>query len=510
MKLTESYGILIFFILHVNLIAARQSEDLLVNTTNGAVLGRYMKSDTGRTIRAFMGIPYAEPPVSDLRFRPPQPKKSWKPETLSTQNEPPKCAQLHFQTGDFEGQEDCLYLNVYAPEHRLHERHKKFPVMVWIHGGSLITGHGGISEFGPDYFLDTDVILVTGNYRLSIFGFLSTEDENMPGNYGLKDQVAILKWVNENIEDFGGDRDSVTLFGESSGGVCVNYHMISQMSQNLFHRGISQSGTLQNFWADPDFSGVARERAIKVAEHLNCTNAIDTKLIVECLREKDVKDLANTLNELFSHFLEYSTPYLPVMENVSQTTEEPFITSESFTYNHRAKEIPWLVGINSEEGAMITVNLYSDDGIKMIEWNDRLPKYTGYDHLDKVEQEEIAAEIKDFYFNNEDMNLKRIDNITNLFTDGGGYFGMFDVLNYRFQNSTLNNTYIYLYSHKGAASHTEVFGRQKFYGTCHMDELLSLFPLYENNNFYTSIPTDFDRALHRIMPHLWANFASTG
>ena len=102
------------------------------------------------------------------------------------------------------------------------------------------------------------------------------------------------------------------------------------------------------------------------------------------------------------------------MENVSQTTEEPFITPESFTYNQRAKEIPWLVGINSEEGAKITVNLYSDDGVKMIEWNDKLPKYTGYDHLDKIEQDEITAEIKDFYFNNEDMDLKRVDNITNV------------------------------------------------------------------------------------------------
>lgn len=102
------------------------------------------------------------------------------------------------------------------------------------------------------------------------------------------------------------------------------------------------------------------------------------------------------------------------MENLSQIIEEPFITPESFIYNQRAKEIPWLVGINSEEGAMITVNLYSDDGIKMIEWNDRLPKYIGYDHLKKNEQDEITAEIRGFYFNNEEMTVKRIDNITNV------------------------------------------------------------------------------------------------
>jgi len=125
------------------------------------------------------------------------------------------------------------------------------------------------------------------------------------------------------------------------------------------------------------------------------------------------RKLTNLIN-IQPIFLEYSTPYLPVMENISQITEEPFITAESFTYNQRAKEIPWLVGINSEEGAMITVNLYSDDGVKMFEWNDRLSMYMGYDHLDEDEQEEISAEIKDFYFNTEEMTAKRIDNITNV------------------------------------------------------------------------------------------------
>jgi hypothetical protein len=102
------------------------------------------------------------------------------------------------------------------------------------------------------------------------------------------------------------------------------------------------------------------------------------------------------------------------MESTSQTSEEPFITPESFTYNQRAKKIPWLVGINSEEGAMITVNLYSDDGIKMIEWSGRLPYYVGYDHLKEQEQDEITNQIREFYFNNEDMTVKRIDNMTNV------------------------------------------------------------------------------------------------
>jgi carboxylesterase type B len=100
--------------------------------------------------------------------------------------------------------------------------------------------------------------------------------------------------------------------------------------------------------------------------------------------------------------------------------------------------------------------------------------------------------------------------ILQLLTDGGGSFGMFDVLEARLKDNHLDNTFVYLYSHKGAASHTEIPGRQKFLGTSHMDELLNLFPLYKTRNFYSAIPNDFDRALQRMMPNLWVNFARTG
>lgn len=191
------------------------SPELSVNITDGPILGRYMSSNSGRTIRAFMGIPYAEPPLNNLRFRAPQKMKPWKPNILSAQTESNKCPQLtlYVDSPNLEGDENCLFLNVYAPEIQNHSQ--IYPVMVFFHGGSFLALSGGVSEIGPDYMLDTDVILVSGNYRLGALGFLSTEDENLPGNYGLKDQVAILKWVNENIEFFGGDKNLVTIFGES-------------------------------------------------------------------------------------------------------------------------------------------------------------------------------------------------------------------------------------------------------------------------------------------------------
>ncbi|KAG5676471.1 hypothetical protein PVAND_006303 [Polypedilum vanderplanki] len=496
--------ILICVFYFTSLTFARTSPELEVNLTEGKILGRFKTSNSGRTIRAFMGIPFAEPPINDLRFRAPFKKKPWRPNTLVTQKEPNKCPQVNQHV--FEGNEDCLYLNVYAPEVKFKE---KYPVIVFFHGGSFLTGSGGISEHGPDYFLDTDVILVVGNYRLGALGFLSTEDEYSPGNYGLKDQVALLRWVNENIESFGGDINLITIFGESVGGSSVNFHMISPLSQNLFHRGISQSGTLQSFWADPLQNGIAKERAEKVAKSLNCSDIENSEVIMNCLRNQSTESLTNSIFT-FGDMLEYTSPFLPVMENLTQTIEEPFITVETFKYNNIAKKIPWLVGINSEEGALVSSFLYSDDGVKLFEWTDKIPKYLGYDHLDEFDQEEITKEIREFYFNNEAITYAKFENITNLLTDGGGYFGMFDVLEARLKNNHLDNTFVYFYSHKGGASFTEVTGRQKFLGTSHMDELLNLFPLYESQQFYSSAPTDFDRALQKIMPNLWVNFARTG
>jgi carboxylesterase type B len=206
----EAFSKILLLLLSINVALARVSPDLLLNISDGSILGRYMTSETGKTIRAFIGIPFAEPPINDLRFRAPKKIEPWNG-IRKVQEEAPKCLQYNLNKFA-EGQEDCLYLNVYAPG--VHDS-QKFSVMVFFHGGGLITGHGGYTAYGPDYILEHDIILVTGNYRLGAIGFLSTEDDHIPGNFGLKDQVQVLKWVQENIEHFNGDKNSVSIFGES-------------------------------------------------------------------------------------------------------------------------------------------------------------------------------------------------------------------------------------------------------------------------------------------------------
>lgn len=161
------------------------------------------------------------------------------------------------------------------------------PVLVFFAGGIM---HGSGNSFGAQYFMDTDSILVTFNSRLGALGFLDLDDEHAAGNQGLKDQVALLKWVHENIEKFGGDKDRVTIFGSGQGAALVHYHLLSEQSKGLFHNAISQSGSATAPWA---FVRDPIHQAKRYAERLECPH--DTKEnLLKCLKEKDAKDLVLT------------------------------------------------------------------------------------------------------------------------------------------------------------------------------------------------------------------------
>lgn len=143
------------------------------------------------------------------------------------------CTQRNpfFGATEVVGSEDCLYINVYTPEKSSRKISKPLPVLIFFHGGGWESGSGTSDLYGPDFLMDHEVIYVNGNYRLGPIGFLSTETLDCPGNFGLKDQLEILKWVQENIAAFGGDPKSVMLFGESAGGASITYHMMARQSK---------------------------------------------------------------------------------------------------------------------------------------------------------------------------------------------------------------------------------------------------------------------------------------
>jgi para-nitrobenzyl esterase len=221
------------------------ADSLMVKTEQGKVHG---KTINGGKVNAFLGLPYAAPPVGDLRWKAPQTPTKWKGERDATQFGA-HCAQgrvfddMVFQ--DAGPSEDCLFLNVYAPADSTDK--SKLPVMFWIHGGGYSGGASSEPRHNGDFLPLKGVVLVTINYRLGVFGFLATSDlareaNGAAGNYGLLDMVAALQWVKGNIQKFGGDPGNVTIFGESAGSFAVSTLMAAPTAQGLFAKAIGESG----------------------------------------------------------------------------------------------------------------------------------------------------------------------------------------------------------------------------------------------------------------------------
>jgi para-nitrobenzyl esterase len=238
---------------------------LVVSTDRGAVRGQLAGQ-----VRQFAGIPYAAPPVGELRWRPPQAHAAWRG-VLDATHFGSACAQPASPLAPGGSSEDCLFLNVYAPAHADPGGHHA--VMLWIHGGGLVSGTGSI--YGPAQLVARGVVVVTINYRLGALGFLahpalSAESSyGGSGNYGLMDQVSALRWTQRNIGRFGGDPRDVTIFGESAGGLSVHAQLASPLAHGLFARAITESGAysmVQPAQSQADASGARYAAAVGCAD----------------------------------------------------------------------------------------------------------------------------------------------------------------------------------------------------------------------------------------------------
>lgn len=251
MKTTAFVWLLFFLVTPVAMaqpdMAQLESDNAppVVSTQYGDVQGTQSSG-----IRMFRGIPFAQPPVGDLRWRAPQPVENWSG-VRSAENFGPRCMQrplfsdMIFRSDGMS--EDCLYLNVWTPARSADER---LPVLVYFYGGGLFTGDGSEYRYDGESMAREGIVTLTVNYRLNIFGFfahpeLTAEaDYNASSNYGFLDQTAALQWVRDNIAAFGGDPDRVTIAGESAGSVSVSTQMVSPLSRDLIAGAIGSSGSL--------------------------------------------------------------------------------------------------------------------------------------------------------------------------------------------------------------------------------------------------------------------------
>ncbi|KAF5304022.1 hypothetical protein FQA39_LY01807 [Lamprigera yunnana] len=371
----------------VSIGSSWQDEHPTVDTAFGKMEGHYKYSYGKRQFSAFEGIPYMKPPIGELRFEEPQAPEPWPGVLKATSFN--WCIQKIPQF-PLMGDENCAYLNVYVPRTQPTPS-ENLDVTVHIHGGAFAGGSAGIA--GPYYIMDKDVIYVNFNYRVGIFGFLSTGDEEIPGNYGLKDQVFALKWVKDNIQYFGGNPDSVTILGASAGGVSVHLQYFSPLSKGLFHRGISQSGTALAPWG---LVNNPLENAVKLAHAVGCPT-ISTKELKTCLKSKPATTLYENINVVYPVGGFPISPFGPVIEKKSETA---FLSKNphSLLKEGAVHDVPWLSSATTDEGLLVL--LFLNDQLKTLEdkWNENLPYILEYhDKVDDSDKSTVSQKIKDFY-----------------------------------------------------------------------------------------------------------------
>ena len=359
------------FLLSALLLAslAAAPSDPEVSVTGGVVRGR-LTSDGGA---AFKGIPFAQPPIGDLRWREPQPVKSWEGVREASEFQP-ACTQLSEGWNKAmvaTSREDCLYLNVATPEWPPKTPHA---VMVWFHGGSNLSGEGEDMAFDERALVRRGIVWVTVNYRLGMLGFLAHPEltrespHHASGNYGLLDQIAALQWVHDNIAKFGGDPAKVTIGGESAGSWDVSMLMTSPLAKGLFHGAIQESGAVAAFQGALP-AAVAEEHGRNLAAALKAPETGAIAFLRTLPPEKILKEAFNGSRD--GLFVSVDGWVLP---------EPP----EKVFAEGRAAAVPLLLGTNAQEIADAGPNFNITDVVRKAYGGlaDRaLPLYAGPDPL---------------------------------------------------------------------------------------------------------------------------------
>ncbi|CAO2610489.1 Carboxylesterase 5A [Lemmus lemmus] len=446
-------------------------------------------------VNVFLGIPFSAPPLGALRFSSPQPAIPWhdlreatsypslcfqNPEWLITNQ---KLLQVHYPK--FEVSEDCLYLNIYAPAHANND--SSLPVMVWIPGGGFETGSASIFD-GSSLAAYEDVLIVTIQYRLGIFGFFTTRDQHAPGNWAFQDQLAALLWVKENIKFFGGNPDSVTVFGGSAGAISISSLILSPLSTGLFHRAIMESGVA----IIPNLKSLDDERKNDlqlVADVCGC-NVSDSQALLKCLREKSSLELLSLGKKTKSFTRVVDGSFFP---------DEPLelLSQKAF------KAVPSIIGVNNQEcGYMLSMKdtpeilLGSNKSVALNLIHIFLHIPTQYLHV-------VAKE----YFPGMHSLTEIRDTLLDLL--GDVFFVVPGLVTARYHRDAGAPVYFYEFQHRPQCFENT---RPAFVKADHTDEVRFVFggPFLKGDIGMFEEATEEEKSLSRKMMKYWANFARSG
>ncbi|CAG9795463.1 unnamed protein product [Diatraea saccharalis] len=440
----------------------------------------------------YLGVPYATVPN---RFQAPDPHLSWAGVFEAT-DEHIRCTQ-RLTTTTVSGREDCLTMNIYTPPKSSKTLR---PVMVFIHGGGFRDGSGSPFIYGPEYLVKLDVILVTFNYRLEILGFLCLGIKEAPGNAGLKDQVAALKWVRRNIEAFGGDPENVTIFGESAGSASVMYHLLSPMSKSLFQRAIMQSGSAISPWS---FQFEPLQTAILLAKGLGYETK-DPNELYRIFMSKTGEELMRTrVHRNDGDIVLSENIFVPCVEkNVPGVDQFLDDTPYNLLVNGRFSKVPLIIGHNNAEGYMF-VGKENDTTISKLSFYGAMPRDLKFPS--EEEKIETAKKLKELYMGNEEISKNILK--FSFFVGESSISYPTIMTTHMISKMSVQPIYSYKFSYDGWLNFVKkIFGYSGAPGATHADELFYIFKI----KIPALVHEYVENEMIERMTSMWTNFAKYG
>ncbi|KAK1163397.1 carboxylesterase 5A-like isoform X1 [Acipenser oxyrinchus oxyrinchus] len=497
-EMLSKNALVIYAVLWTVSAATSTVADPVVSTAYGSLKGKLSSvKGTDQVGHEYLGIPFAKPPLGSLRFSAPQPPEPWDGIRDAT-NQPAMCLQDMQHTAQLMKEvmlefpmpatsEDCLYLNVYTSREAA-TKEAKLPVMVWIHGGGFKMG--GASQYdGSVLAIYGNVVVVVIQYRLGILGFLSTSDEHARGNWGFLDQVAALQWVQENIKSFGGDPNSVTIFGESAGGASVSAHILSPLSTGLFHKAISESGVA----VLSSLITSNQQLITKMIANVTGCDDKDSATFVKCLRGKNEEDLVSATKTI--KFI-----------NIADTIDGVFLPSplEEILKTQKFNKVPYLLGVNNHEtGWLMPKRLFPPGWEAGVEKDQILAVMNKMFTAKLAVNELIAAE----YFRDTEDPTKLRDLATEML---GDIFIVLPTINAAKDHKEAGvPVYLYEFQHRPSIYKDK---RPSFVKADHGDEINFVFGgCFWNGQVKIPVAlTEEEMKLCRVMMAYWANFARNG
>ncbi|KAK3096170.1 hypothetical protein FSP39_024002 [Pinctada imbricata] len=480
----------------------------IVKTEKGRVRGFHQRV-RGESLDVFYGIPFAKPPIGDLRFKHPIPPDPWTGVYDAT-HLPNACYQhpdtmfvnhsgAEMWNPNTLASEDCLYLNIWVPRTKTRDK----AVMIWIYGGSYSFGSASLDVYnGAILAASNDVIVVSMNYRVGSLGFLAADTPEAPGNCGLFDQLMAMDWVQTNIHSFGGSPYNVTLFGESAGAASIGLHLVSPLSRLKFNRAILQSAGPQAPWAVISKSQ-AFDRSRELGKRFNCVSSDPTTLI-RCLRSRNVTDFPtkdfDTITVGITQF-----PFVPIVDG-SFLVSHPMDALETGNF----KKVPLLLGTNKHEGTYFLIyglpyvfkitddSLITEERFRMV----MRTFFNYYPQYPKVINPFVMDAIIHFYtpwINSKNESLLR-DRVGDSIGDLNFVCPTVNFAEYYARENL--DVYFYEFNHEYTTNPWP-----DWMGVMHGDEIMFVFgePLNNSKGY-----THEERKLSKKMMEFWSNFAKTG